>query len=340
MRNCLFFLVFSFSLVFSNLSSVVHNFETMQQEFVLETHRLLIPGYDAFNPSIVRWKGRLLMSFRIRDPITKSTDQIGLVWLKDNFDLDSSPMILERRNEKCFDPSYAQDPRLIVVNNQLYAVYSNDYPLCGKSIRRVVLGRIENDGKKFFINQPDPILQFPEENPCRKEKNWVPFVYENHLLLSYTINPHLVFSHINGTDRCDQIANTKCSFKWDWGKLCGGTPALLIKDKYLAFFHSVKSLVSVQSEKKMMTHYFIGAYLFDSTPPFALHAVSPKPIVAKDFYVGKMYDTWKPLRVVFPGGYIYDDKYIWLMYGRQDYEIWVVKLDRSKLLNSLKNVER
>lgn len=324
------------------IPAAVHNLETMKQDFVLETKNIIIPDCEAFNPSIVRWNGRLLMSYRIRHQTTKTTDQIGLVWLTENFDLDSPPMILERHEENITNPSFAQDPRLIVIDNQLYAVYSNTYPLCGKNVRRVVVGRIEYDGTHFAINNPDSILNFPGEDSCRKEKNWAPFAYENQLFLAYSIQPHLIFSHLYGSDICETVACTKSKFKWEWGKLCGGTPAEVVNNNYLAFFHSVKSLVSVQSEGKMMTHYFIGAYLFDIAPPFAINAISPKPIVAHNFYRGKMYDTstWKPLRVVYPGGFVYDEQFIWLIYGRQDHEIWVVKLDKEKLFKSLKSVEK
>ena len=39
--------------------------EKKPQDFVLETIKISVPDYPhAFNPSIIRWQGRLLMSFR------------------------------------------------------------------------------------------------------------------------------------------------------------------------------------------------------------------------------------------------------------------------------------
>ncbi|MBM3184500.1 MAG: hypothetical protein FJZ64_04265, partial [Chlamydiae bacterium] len=56
--------------------------ETMRQDFVLETKWIRIPGYpDAFNPSILRWQGKLLMCFRTYHPETRSTHHIALVHL-------------------------------------------------------------------------------------------------------------------------------------------------------------------------------------------------------------------------------------------------------------------
>ena len=50
----------------------------MQQDFVLEMKQIAIPGYScAFNPSIIRWQGSPLLSFRIRDEKTQQTNQMG-----------------------------------------------------------------------------------------------------------------------------------------------------------------------------------------------------------------------------------------------------------------------
>jgi len=80
----------------------------------------------------------------------------------------------------------------------------------------------------------------------------------------------------------------------------------------------------------------MGAYTYSSTPPFTITRVSKEPIIGKGFYSGMSYKHyWKPVKVVFPCGYVFDEKYIWVLYGRDDYENWVVKLDRARLLKSL-----
>lgn len=83
----------------------------------------------------------------------------------------------------------------------------------------------------------------------------------------------------------------------------------------------------------------MGAYTFKAEPPFDITGISPEPIIGKDFYHGPEYKTWKPLLVVFPGGFVYDNDNIWVCYGKQDHEIWIVKLDRKGLFNSLTPVE-
>lgn len=311
--------------------------EENPQDFVLEIKKIDIPGYpDAFNPSIARWQGSLLLCFRTRDPITQSTDPIGFVWLDENFNVSGVPTLLQRPVENSLLPSKAQGPRLIVKGNNLYMVYSNITGTSDKPIRRMFITMLNYDGKYFTTSNPQPILNFDGESDTRDEKNWVPFIFKNNLLLGYSILPHTIFSYRKlGSNGCQEMASTSGSIQWDWGELRGGTPALLVDGEYLAFFHSSIEMKSLQSDGNKIEHYFMGAYTFSPQPPFSITNISPEPIIAKNFYSGTVYQTWKPLRVVFPGGFVFDDNYVWLTYGRQDHEVWVAKLDKAGLYGSL-----
>ena len=41
------------------------------------------------------------------------------------------------------------------------------------------------------------------------------------------------------------------------------------------------------------------------------------------------------MRCVFPAGILIDNDFIWISYGRQDHEIWIAKLDKKALIESL-----
>ena len=305
------------------------------QDFVLETKKIEIPGYPlAYNPSITRFRDSLLMSFRVRDAHGRSTMQIGLVWLDDDFQVASVPQILEIKDEY---PCKYQDPRLLTLNGDLFAVYSNAPEKGGgnREVRRVFAVKIDFDGTHFTAGMPEYYSRFEGENRARSEKNWVPFDYQGNLLLAYSISPHRILQPQMGTGQCDTIAFTTGNIEWDWGHLRGGTPALAIGDEYLAFFHSSNYLTSVQSEGKNITHYYMGAYTFKANAPFDVTRLSPTPIVHESFYNGPAHHTWKPMRTVFPCGLVFDDRYIWVAYGKQDHEVWVVKFDKAGLLNSL-----
>jgi predicted GH43/DUF377 family glycosyl hydrolase len=345
--NCFFFTAFRFILLTLGISQAfalsandLINDE-LAQAFVLETRRIDIPNFrGAFNPSIIRWNNSFLLSFRIRDSRLISTFQIGLVLLDEDFNLIGCPQILDVRSKNPLMPRKEQDPRLLYVADQLYMVYSNEIKQSeagGKyETRRVFVAKMEYDGEKFVVDKPECLYGFEGEREKRWEKNWVPFDYNGNLLLAYSLAPHRILHHLKGTGTCETLASTKSKINWNWGHLRGGTPALQIdEDHYLSFFHSSIPLSTVHSNGKEMLHYFMGAYIFKSTPPFSITGISPEPIVAKKFYSGPAYKTFKPLRVVFPGGFIFDDKYIWVAYGRQDHEIWIVKLDKQGLLDSL-----
>ncbi len=311
--------------------------EAEPSDFVLETKQIQIPSYpNAFNPSLIRWQGRLLLSFRSRNPLNGLTNLIGLVWLDEEFQPIGEPQMISLSPIPPFAFSRNQDPRLIAQGDQLLLIY-NDFARSssGTEVRRMVIAALDQTNGQFIARKPECLHCFPGEKSSQTEKNWAPFIYEDQLMLSYQIAPHIVLSPKWDGHSCEIISVSEDQIYWPWGEIRGGTPALLDGDQYLGFFHSSIPMETTHSSGKRIPHYFMGAYTFASTPPFALKSVSPKPIVGKNFYKGPAHKTWKPLRVVFPCGYVMDEKNIWIVYGRQDHEVWVTKLDKKGLLTSL-----
>ena len=312
-------------------SSASLNLEDMAQDFVLETKQLEIPGYPtACNPSIARWGNMLLLSFDAYSGDTTAPDRMGLVWLDDDFNVISAPRILHIKDTW-------QDPRLVSIGNRLYVVFNG---ALNTTLRRTFIAEVHYDGVHLFTGAPECLLHFPGERADLGERNWVPFAYFDTLLLTYSVVPHRVLRPLINTQTCEDISSTSSPFIWDWGTPRAGTTALLDGDHYLAFFHSSKIMASVHSQGKPIHHYFMGAYTFDRHPPFAITAMSPFTIIAENFYHGPEYRTIKPLLVVFPCGFIFDAHHIWVVYGKQDHEAWVVKLDKKGLYENLVPVER
>src|SRR5947208_3662569 len=87
MKKLLFIISF-----YSTLFGV--DLEENTNDCIVELKRIEIPAFpDAFNPSLVRWQGRLLLSFRQIDtaaplPFCAGKSLIGLQWLKGDFSLD------------------------------------------------------------------------------------------------------------------------------------------------------------------------------------------------------------------------------------------------------------
>jgi predicted GH43/DUF377 family glycosyl hydrolase len=327
----------------SLVSSDFLDFEDKASDFVLEVKKLTIPGFpNAFNPSIIRWGRNFLLNFRIIPNRSQSfTSYMGVVILDENFDPTSEPQLLDTRAPDASSPSRCEDGRLIYVGDTLYLVYSDNMePKISKGGFRIYIAKLEFDGERFHLKDPECLTQYDGESRDLREKNWVPFDYRGNLFLGYSLVPHLIFRPLlMGTGACETISCTIGSFIWSWGILRGGTSALLgaaQNGEYLAFFHSSKKIASAHSDGQNVLHYFMGAYTFSAEPPFSITRVSSKPIIGKNFYNGPIYKPfWHPVRVVFPGGYVFDDRFIWIVYGRQDHEAWVAKLDRAKLLESL-----
>jgi len=307
---------------------------------VLESKQINVPGYPlAFNPSMIRYDGRLLMSFRvIPNRKDNMTSYIGLIWLDEDFNALGEAQILNLRKYSKVK-SRAEDARLITIGDKLYVVFSDNRDIrITKGGFRVYVAELDYAGGMFDIDEPQCLSDFEGANSDVREKNWVPFEHNVALDLAYSITPHRIFAPVlNGSGRCDTVAETSSNFSWDLGIVRGGTPAHRVDDEYLAFFHSSTRMASAHSNGKEIMHYFIGAYTFSKDPPFEVARASTSPIVGEGFYSGPEFKGyWKPVRVVFPGGYVFDEQFIWLAYGRDDHELWIAKLDRSKLFESLK----
>lgn len=302
---------------------------------ILETKQIEIPGFPgAFNGSIVRWQDRLLLVFRVRDAQMISTFQMAAVWLDDDFNPQGEAQILEVHNDSSGYAIY-QDPRLLVVHDRLYIFFSNMVNIQGAVVRRMFVGHIVQESDRLSVESPI-CLELLDGACTQREKNWAPFEYNGTVLLAYSVDPHKIVQPLL-TGLCELIGETTASSGWNWGELRGGTPAVRIGDEYLAFFHSSKPVVTAQSGGKRMQHYVMGAYTFSAEPPFKITRISPEPLAGEGFYEPPYHATWKPLRVVFPMGCIVDGEHIWVTYGRQDFEIWVAKIDAQALLDSLQS---
>lgn len=319
--------------------------ESLCEEFVLETKKIEIPGYPiAFNPGVIRWNGALLLSFRnIPDRNARYNSNIGLVWVDEEFNPISTPQILDTRPPGSLVKPRAEDARLVSIGDRLYMVYSdNTEEKISRGGFRVYVAELQYDGKLFSIIHQECLSRFEGESREVREKNWVPFDYEGTLQLAYSLNPHRILQPLlNGKGECASTCTSEAVLQWNWGELRGGTPGIAIdEDRYLSFFHTWMPLATVHSDGAMVDHYLMGAYTFSRKPPFELKQISTLPIVGKNFYHGPIYNPyWKKVRVVFPCGFVQNDQFIWVTYGRQDHEMWVVKIDKQGMLSSLVSVD-
>lgn len=182
----------------------------------------------------------LLLSFDAYTKENNEPDQIGLVFLDDEFNVISEPQILN------LPRNLWQDPRLITIEERLYLVFNG--AINNDGLRRMFVTRVNYDNGKFKVDAPEALLHFPGEKAGQWERNWIPFVNCNTLFLTYSLNPHRILQPILGTQRCEEVSSTTFSSEWNWGTPKPGTAAHLDGNHYLALFHSTKVMSTIHSE--------------------------------------------------------------------------------------------
>ncbi|MCB1113801.1 MAG: hypothetical protein KDK62_03510 [Chlamydiia bacterium] len=314
-----------------------YNLEKELDPFVLEMKQIRVSlNKNIFNAAIHQCEDRLLFTFRYYDEKHHQSNHFGYVWLDEELNPTGPAKRLDIAKLSKFSDK-KQDLRVIRVGDRLWGLYSGYYLFNGTGKRRFTMVPLYVEGDRLSTGSPKLILNCPPLKLTRTEKNWVPFEYEGRLLLAYSINPHVIMEPYPESSEAEIVDSTEQPFRWEYGVLRGGTPAIkLDKDRYLSIFHSSISMESKQSGGEEITHYFMGAYTFESEPPFKILQMSQKPIIAKGFYTGPHYKTWKKLRCVFPCGLVDEGKTLLISYGRDDNEAWIIRVDKQGLLNSLK----
>lgn len=252
---------------------------------------------------------------------------------------------------------YSEDPRIIKVNNKDYLVY-NDlvnyesenkfyslFNFSGKSInppRTMFISELDKDLKPKFVTNLDIQLEWVE-------KNWVPFEYTDEsnktdIYFEYKRTPHKILKLENPKENILSHMNylkgppfQNLHWPKKWGSVRGGTPAKRVGDQYLAFFHSA----FVDEDK--FTWYIMGAYTFESKPPFRITGISQCPILFDGIYNSPHLNVANPtIRCIYPAGFVLghdgEREVIHVSCGENDSAIKILTFDKDLLLKSLKKL--
>lgn len=293
-----------------------------------------------YNGSLVKSEGGYTLIYRedtLTAPIEKKKpmqyeSNLYAICLSNEFEPLDKPVCLS------LEASHAEDPRAFLSRNDFFVSYT-DIATADPARSSIHLAKI--DPKSFVVMQKNDLDL--EISPI--EKNWTPFTVDSEpkrLYMRYYINPSKVFS-FNPESVSSDIKNlsmieaTHKELSWQdkWGKIRGGTPAVLTQGQYLSFFHS-----SFQEKGKMW--YVMGAYTFESQPPFRITKISPFPILFDGMYQTEAKNTAKKgLRAVFPCGIVLDEEGGKLLahvsLGENDCAVKIVTFDVNNLLLSLTN---
>lgn len=256
---------------------------------------------------------------------------ISSVRLDKNFKAISSPIRIETGSD------FSEDPRVFQMEEQVYITY-NDIASNDIESRTIHLAKLDKATLKIE-NHVDLDLGLQQV-----EKNWAPFVRkeegEEKLYWGYCFNPHVIFKMNDPTKnelvhllKPNHVAVQPMPWKKSLGIVRGGTPPILVDGEYLAFFHSF-------FKQNGKIWYVMGAYTFESSPPFRVTACSPFPIQFKGIYNTRKKNTaYSRKPSVFPAGLILDQEegrdVLHLALGENDCGIKVVTFDKEALLKSL-----
>jgi hypothetical protein len=174
-----------------------------------------------------------------------------------------------------------EDARIFNHNGNLWVVYNTHLSQYKQLSYVRVHFNVTIDS--FHTVGPPMHVTYEKEVNVRHQKNWTPFdfcprcvfdrgyvnvskskPYTANLLFAYSIQPHRIVETYPTEAPGEVDANTVFltellpEFKWNWGEMRGGSPAQLVGDKYLSFFHSSGRL----AHRKVIT-YVMGAYLFE-----------------------------------------------------------------------------
>ncbi len=122
----------------------------------------------------------------------------------------------------------------------------------------------------FPMKSPSSVVVLKYSEGGIWEKNWLPFENNKKLYVVYSFSPHVILEMDVSTGNCRKAFSTpvtnKPNFKF-YG-IGGGSPPVLISNKFYI------SAAHTRAANPLVRKNFF--YLFDSSPPFAVHAVSPE----------------------------------------------------------------
>ena len=205
--------------------------------------------------------------------------------------------------------------------------------------------------RQLLLPQDVPsALVLPADINIRKpfrEKNWVPFIYEDSIHFIYSMNPPVVLrvvadrpdADLSKGIRTDIVSAANKTVRWRHGVMRGGTAAIYDAaiGGYVAFFHShdTHRVNTSKGDEADVLFYFMGFCVFSASPPFSIQAISKAPLMGPGFYNESAPDAHF-LRVVWPAGLIVQPSGDFVVsYGRDDSAMRAVRIDRRQLLKTL-----
>lgn len=302
--------------------------------------------FNVYNPAITRFRGRLLMAYRVDFGIEKPFRVATAICELDERLRVAPNSVVALSDTIPNDAANHFDARFLVYQDRLFVHCNNDWNTVPNQI---FLVELDPDTLQARSAARSLELEGPRR-PC--EKNWLLFDHDGELFAVYQVDPHIIL-------RVDLTGAgpVRCwpAFRTDWdttaytrryGELRGGTPPVRVGAHYVSFFHSrthsqgltATAPAPVVANLKRMSwlrqvnrwrrehfapvRYYGGVYAFAAEPPFAPVFIRPAPLLWPDREGRRQRPTashMAPRRVVYPCGLVRLEDGRWLVsYGVHD----------------------
>jgi predicted GH43/DUF377 family glycosyl hydrolase len=297
--------------------NIVAQWSSVEQQAETIVIRDLYSG--SYNASIIRFQGKLVISYRFHPDSTAAT-KLAIAELDEDFRVTSN-QVLDLNDE-----SSCEDGRLFEWKGGLWICYvSSTWPIFPAS-KMVCMKLTKPDhwraSDKFEYWLPDRQTL---------EKNHVPFPVGDDLHIIYRQNqmqegnPEDVSQIIYSQEDRREMKTT--ALRWPYGEMRGGTVPLPYQGKLIRFFHS-----SMRNEMPpARQRYYIGAMLMKSEPPFQMLAVSKRPILRGSEVGGDSSRHHFKKNIVFSAGAIEHDGGWVISCGCNDSQSLIVKITEKDL---------
>lgn len=331
---------------FTRVNMPPNTLENLDYSLITAQKEIKIPSLpSAFNPAFFKKNGEYILITRFdsgsKVSFFKTVElyngyktQFHLIKLDQNF----NPRLDTLKEISVPSEVYrAHDPRFFQIKDDLYLIFN--MPIETAPVSDWLQKRVDPHRKLFIAKlllKEDSYslidvkeLKYPESNR-EIEKNWSPFVFQDELYVTYTIEPHVVLKVDIDTGLCHTLATTDYSTRWQFGELRGGTPAIETEEGFLSIFHSNYLVEENFLNPGTLPVYFAGAYLFRKEPPFDMIKMSPVPFATESFY-GKT----NKKKVIFPTGIIIENNQVHFALGNSDKRIEICTMPLNSLIHSM-----
>jgi hypothetical protein len=260
--------------------------------------------FHVYNPAITRFRGRLLMAYRVDSGRRETAHRrIGLCELDESLQVISGSVLPLSDTIQGGGPRH-YDPRFLVYDDRLFVHYNNNFMTRPNQIFLVELNpdtlAARSAARLFYLDSPRQEI----------EKNWMLFEHDGDLFAVYQIAPHTILRvNLGGTGPiiCEKIYEST----WDvsiyaehYGWPRGGTPPVRQGDTFVSFFHSRQQISRLRwilrywpvgpdktlprymaaIERRLRrplarVRYYAGAYAFAAEPPFRPLWLRPEPVL-------------------------------------------------------------